>query len=220
MTTRKTKQSNASISVGAGLPKIIRTLAKLYPNAHCALRYKTPFELLVAVMLSAQCTDKKVNEVTAKLFKKYKTVAAYANADPREFERDIYSTGFYRAKTKSVLGAAKVVQRNFHGKIPKTIGEMLTIPGVGRKTANVVLGELYGTSEGIAVDTHVIRLTNMLGLTKHREAGKIEQDLMKIVPKKYWVLLPHYLILYGREYCPARHRDHSKCPLARFYIKP
>lgn len=201
------------------LPSIIRILSKLFPEPKCALHYKKPFELLVAVILSAQCTDKKVNEVTPALFKKYKTIDAYADANPREFEQDIYSTGFYRAKTKNILAAAKYIKKEFHGKIPKTMSEMLQIPGVGRKTANVVLGELYGFSEGIAVDTHVIRLANMLGLTKHHDPIKIERDLMKIVPKKEWVRFSHFLILYGRTYCPATKHDHQKCPLRKFYVK-
>lgn len=201
------------------MPKIIQILRKLYPHPKCALHYKKPFELLVAVILSAQCTDKKVNEVTPALFKKYKTLGDYIAAKPGEFERDIYSTGFYRAKTKNILATAKFIKKEFGGKIPKTMSEMITIPGVGRKTANVVLGELYGTSEGIAVDTHVIRLSKMLGLTKHTDAVKIERDLMEIVPKKDWVHFSHALILYGREYCPATKHDHRNCPLGKFYIK-
>ena len=202
----------------SNLPKVMRILARLFPNPTCALHYKKPFELLVAVILSAQCTDKRVNEVTKKLFKKYKTTGDYVNAEPSQFEKDIYSTGFYRAKTKNILAAAKVIKRDFGGKIPKTIGEMITIPGVGRKTANVVLGELYGVSEGIAVDTHVIRLARLLGLTKHKDAVKIERDLMEIVSKEDWVRFSHLLILYGREHCTAYCR-HNECPLAQFYVK-
>lgn len=199
-------------------PKILRILTHLYPSPKCALHYRTPWQLLVAVILSAQCTDKKVNEVTKELFKKYRTLDDFVSAKPAEFERDIYSTGFYKNKTKNILTAAKVVKNDFAGKVPKTMREMLTIPGVGRKTANVVLGELYGTSEGIAVDTHVIRLSRLLGLTKHKDAEKIERDLMAIIPKKDWVRFSHLLILYGREYCPAQCK-HIDCPLARFYVK-
>lgn len=198
---------------------ILRVLVRLYPDPQCALHYRTPWQLLVAVILSAQCTDKKVNEVTRALFKKYPTLNDYASADPRMFEHDIYSTGFYRAKTKNILVAAKVVKEKFGGKLPKTMGEMITIPGVGRKTANVVLGELYGTTDGIAVDTHVMRLSRLLGLTKHINATKIERDLMAIVPQKDWVRFSHALILYGREHCPARKHDHAHCPLARFHDK-
>lgn len=197
----------------------MRILARLYPNPKCALHYRTSWQLLVAVILSAQCTDKKVNEVTEKLFKKYKTLDDYVSAVPAEFERDIYSTGFYRAKAKNILAAAKAIKKEFGGKLPKTMGEMVSIPGVGRKTANVVLGELYGSTEGIAVDTHVIRLSRLLGLTKHTDATKIERDLLKIVPEKDRVRFSHSLILYGREYCPAKKHDHKKCPLMRFYVK-
>lgn len=196
----------------------MRVLTRLFPNPKCALHYKNSFQLLVAVILSAQCTDKKVNEVTKKLFKKYGILNDYVSAKPAEFERDIYSTGFYKNKTKNILAASRTIKKNFNSKVPKTMREMLTIPGVGRKTANVVLGELYSTTEGIAVDTHVIRISRLLGLTKHSDATKIERDLMKIVPRKNWVRFSHLLILCGREYCPAR-CDHSKCPLARFYVK-
>lgn len=199
------------------MPEILKILKRLYPHPKCALHYRTPWQLLVAVILSAQCTDKKVNEVTEKLFKKYKTLDDYARAKPAEFEQDIYSTGFYRAKTKNILAAAQAIKKNFGGKVPKTMGEMITIPGVGRKTANVVLGELYGVTEGIAVDTHVIRLARLLGLTKYTDAVKIERDLLKIIPEKERVYFSLALILYGREYCPARCK-HFDCPLARFYV--
>ncbi len=205
--------------VNTDLPKIFNILKKLFPEPKCALHYRTSWQLVVAVILSAQCTDKKVNEVTPHLFKKYPNLDAYVQAKPAEFEQDIYSTGFYRAKTRNILAAAKFIKHTYKGKIPKTIGEMIAIPGVGRKTANVVLGELYGTAEGIAVDTHVIRLAKLLGLTTHTDAAKIEQDLMKIVPKKEWVHISHYLIMYGRKYCPATKHDHTNCPLAQFYSK-
>lgn len=198
--------------------KIVGILTRLFPEPACALHYKKPFELLVAVILSAQCTDKRVNEVTKKLFKKYKSLDDYVNAKPAQFEKDIYSTGFYRAKAKNILAGAKAIKNEFGGKVPKTMGEMITIPGVGRKTANVVLGELYGTAEGIAVDTHVIRLSRLLGFTEHKDAMKIERDLMEIIPKKDWVRFSHLLILYGREYCTA-HCKHVDCPLAPFRAK-
>jgi len=197
------------------LPNILKVLEKLYPHPACALHYTKPFELLVAVILSAQCTDKKVNEVTKELFKKYRTLDDYVNAKSATFEKDIHATGFYRAKTKNILAAAKVLKYDFGGKIPKTMREMITIPGVGRKTANVVLGELYGTAEGIAVDTHVIRLSKLFGLTTHADAKKIEEDLMQIVSKKDWVSFSHMLILYGREHCTARCK-HTACPLKDF----
>ena len=197
------------------LLSIIKVLKKHYPEPVCALHYTTPIQFLVAVILSAQCTDKRVNEVTKELFKKYKTVGDFANAVPEKFEGEIFSTGFYRAKTKNIIAGAQAIQNTFAGKIPKTMAELITIPGVGRKTANVVLGELYGTAEGIAVDTHVIRLSRLFGLTKHTDATRIEQDLMHIVPQKDWVNFSHRLILYGREYCTA-HCKHTDCPLAQF----
>lgn len=202
----------------SNLPKVLSILTRLFPDPVCALHYKKPFELLVAVILSAQCTDKRVNVVTRELFKKYITLEDYVDAKPLQFEKDIYSTGFYRAKTKNILAAAKAIKKDFGGKIPKTMGDMITIPGVGRKTANVVLGELYGIALGIAVDTHVIRLSRLLGLTKHKDAVKIERDLMEIVPKKDWVRFSHLLILYGREYCTA-HCKHIDCPLKQYYVK-
>lgn len=195
--------------------KIVAALKKLFPRANIALRFSNNWELLVAVILSAQCTDKKVNEVTARLFKKYRTLDNYARARPREFEKNIYSTGFYRAKTKNILAAAKMVKEKFGGKIPKTTEEILTIPGVARKTANVVLGNAYGVVDGIAVDTHVRRLSKLLGLTNHTDPVKIERDLMAILPKKEWFKFTYRLIEYGRKYCIARRHEHEKCPLTK-----
>lgn len=195
--------------------KIVSALKKLFPHAKIVLRYSNNWELMVAVQLSAQCTDKKVNEVTEKLFKKYRTLNDYANADPREFEKDIHSTGFYRNKTKNILAAAKMIKERFNGKIPKTMEEILTIPGVARKTANVVLGNAYGIVEGIAVDTHVRRLAKLLGLTDHQDPEKIERDLMAILPKKEWFDFTYRLTDYGRKYCPARPHDHAHCPLTK-----
>ncbi|MCL5006711.1 MAG: endonuclease III [Patescibacteria group bacterium] len=194
--------------------KVLRALKKIYPAPKMQLRYSNNWELLVAVVLSAQCTDKKVNEVTAKLFKKYKRFADYLRADRREFERDIKPTGFYRSKTKSILAAAQIIQKKFKGKLPKTMEEMVTIPGVGRKTANVVLWNAYGVIAGIAVDTHVRRLARLLGLTKETNPNKIEQDLTKLIPRKDWPYITYALIQYGREYCPARPHKHSACPLS------
>lgn len=198
---------------------ILKVLKKLDPNPKSALNYRTPWEFVVAVQLSAQCTDKKVNEVTAELFKKYRTLDAYVRANPREFEEDIYATGFYKAKTRSILAAAKALKARFGGKLPRTMAEMRTVPGMGRKSVNVVLGTIYGVSEGIAVDTHVKRLAKQLGLTKHTDPVKIEKDLMSIVPRKDWINFNFLLVDYGRKYCPARPHDHvlKKCPLAKFY---
>jgi len=190
-------------------------LGKLFPDAKCALNYSNPWELLVGVVLSAQCTDKKVNEVTAQLFKKYKKLTDYINAKPEEFEKDIYSTGFYKAKTKNILSAAKMVNKEFKGKVPKTMSEMLRIPGVARKTANVVLGNAHNVVVGIAVDTHVIRLTRLFGLTKESNPVKIEKDLMKLLPQAEWFNFTNRLIAYGRTYCIAKKHDHIKCPLTK-----
>lgn len=191
-------------------------LKTLFPKAEIMLKYGNKWELLVAVELSAQCTDKKVNEVTEKLFKKYRTLEEYANADPREFERDIFQTGFYKNKTKNILAAAKMVRDRFGGEIPKTMEEILAIPGVARKTANVVLGNAYGVVEGIAVDTHVRRLARLWGFTKENDPVKIERDLMALLPKEEWFLFTYLVIEYGRKYCTARTKDHGGCPLSKF----
>lgn len=193
--------------------EILKRLKKLFPEARMFLNYSTPFELLVAVMLSAQCTDKKVNEVTPALFEKYKTVDDYARASIKDLERLVYQTGFYRAKAKHVKEAAIAVRDEFGGVLPRTMAAMITIPGVGRKTANVVLGNAYGVSEGIAVDTHVRRLAGVLGLSKEKAIPAIERDLMALFPKKEWFKLTYYLIEYGRKYCPAKKHDHASCPL-------
>lgn len=190
--------------------KIIRALKKLIPNPEMELTYRNNWELLVAVILSAQCTDKQVNKVTENLFKKYRTLDDYVRAKPREFERDIYSTGFYRNKTKHILAAAKLLKTRFGGRVPRTMAEMIQIPGVSRKTANVVLGNAYGIVEGIAVDTHVIRLSRHFGLTVHKDPKKIEEDLMQIIPKGEWFRFTYLTIGYGRAYCPARAKT---CPL-------
>ncbi|OHA67747.1 MAG: endonuclease III [Candidatus Wildermuthbacteria bacterium RIFCSPHIGHO2_02_FULL_47_12] len=186
---------------------VVVLLRKLFPSAKIVLKYRNNWELLVAVILSAQCTDKKVNEITEKLFKKYKSLADYVKADPREFEQDIRPAGFFRNKTKNILAAARMVQERFGGKIPRTMEEMLCLPGVARKTANVVLGNAYGIVEGIAVDTHVLRLSQKLGLTKHKDPVKVEQDVMKLVPRKDWFFFTYGMIEYGRRICPARKHD-------------
>lgn len=198
---------------------IDRILKRLFPHAHMALRCRTSWECLVAVELSAQCTDKKVNEVTAKLFKKYRTLDDYVRATPGEFMRDIRPTGFFRNKTRNILAAAKLIRANFDGKVPRTMSEILTVPGVARKTANVVLGNVYGVVEGIAVDTHVRRLSRAWGLTKHADPVKIERDLMVLLPKREWFAWTYRVIDYGRTYAPAKKRDHTGEPLAGFYVK-
>lgn len=200
--------------------EIVARLKKLFPRTTIALHYHNNWELLVAVILSAQCTDKKVNEVTSALFKKYKALDDYVKASAsqrtvREFEKDIFQTGFYRNKTKNILAAAKMVQEKFGGNVPKTMDEMLTIPGVARKTANVVLGNAHAVVEGIAVDTHVKRLARVLGLSKNTNPDKIERDLMVLIPKKEWFNFTHRMIEYGRRYCPAKKHDHANCPLTK-----
>ena len=198
---------------------VLRKLKKLFPEAGMMLRFTNNWELLVAVELSAQCTDKKVDEITPALFKKYPTLLDYVHAIPSEFEQMIFQSGFYRNKTKNILAAAKMVHETFHGELPRTMKEMLTIPGVARKTANVVLGNAYGIVEGIAVDTHVKRLSHLLGLSDENNPNNIEKDLMEIFPKKEWFHVTYLLIEYGRKYCTARKHDHTVCPLGAYKEK-
>ena len=194
---------------------ILKELKKLFPHAKIMLCYSTPWELLVAVILSAQCTDKMVNKVTENLFKKYTCLEDYISADMQEFEKDIFKTGFYRMKAKHILESARIVKKRYGGTVPSTMKEILTLPGVGRKTANVVLGNAYGVVEGIAVDTHVRRLARVLQLSKHTDPEKVEKDLMKIVPKGEWLYFTYLLIEYGRAYCTARKHNHVNCPLTK-----
>ncbi len=193
--------------------KILKKLKELFPNPKMFLTYSNNWELLVAVILSAQCTDKKVNEVTQKLFQKYRMLDDYVNASAKEFEKDIFSTGFYRAKTKNILATAKIVKEKFNGNVPSSMQELLSLPGVARKTANIVLGNAFGIVEGIAVDTHVKRLSRALSLSNETNPDKIEQDLMAIIPKKEWFSFTYLLIEYGRNYCPAKRHNHALCPL-------
>ena len=174
--------------------RLVKAWPKVYPDAHCELDFRNPLELLVATILSAQCTDKRVNMVTPAVFKKYRTAKDYANAPQAEFENAIRSTGFYRSKTKSIRGAMRAIAEEHGGKVPDTMEELNALPGVGRKTANVVLGNAFHKDEGIVVDTHVIRLSQRLGLTKHKDAEKIERDLMKLVPREHWTDWSHWLI--------------------------
>lgn len=192
-------------------------LKTLFPNATMALRWSTDFELLFAVILSAQCTDKKVNEVTEVLFKKYPTLADYAGANIREFEKDIHQTGFYRNKAKHIIAAAKMLQSTFGGVVPRTMEELLQLPGVARKTANVVLGNAYGIAEGIAVDTHVKRFAIRYNLTDSRDPVKIERDLMVLIPKREWFHFTYRVIEYGRTIAPARKYDTQEDPLVALY---
>jgi len=203
----------------ARLAKLDRALKKLFPDPKIELNYKTPWELLVAVQLSAQSTDKQVNKITEKLFKKYKTFEAYVKADAREFEQDIFASGFYRTKTRNILAAAKMVKQEFGGRVPQTIEELLRIPGVARKTATVVLSEAYGVVAGITVDTHVIRFVQRYDLSDHLSPVKIEKDLMVMLPKKEWPHITHRIIHYGRYLAPARAYDTTKDPLVKMYPK-
>ncbi len=191
--------------------KLARRFREVYPDAHCELDFKNPLQLLIATILSAQCTDKRVNIVTPALFKKCRTAAAYAAADPVKFESEIRSTGFFRSKTKSVLAACAAIVAKHHGKVPDTMDALTALPGVGRKTANVVLGNAFGKNEGIVVDTHVIRLSQRLRLTKNTDAEKIEGDLTRIVPRSDWTIWSHWLIWHGRRRCFARKPDCANC---------
>jgi len=189
-------------------------LVEHYPDAHCALDFKSPFQLLVATILSAQCTDKRVNMVTPALFKRYRTPAALAAAKPEELEEIIKSTGFFRNKTKSLLGMSNAVAERHGGKIPDTMDELVKLPGVGRKTANVVLGNAYDKNEGVVVDTHVGRVSKRLGLTRQTDPVKVEQDLMKLFPSDRWTMLSHLLIEHGRRICEARRPKCESCFLS------
>lgn len=193
---------------------IIRRLSTRYPEAATALEHANPLELLVATILSAQCTDARVNLVTKALFQKYRSAEDYANANPAEFEQEIKSTGFFRNKTKSILGMAQALVERHGGEVPTSMADLTALPGVGRKTANVVLGNAFGIDEGVVVDTHVKRISNRLKLTNKTDPVKIEQDLVKIVPKRHWTLFPHLLIHHGRQVCTARSPKCEICPVA------
>jgi len=186
-------------------------LEEHYPNAHCALDFNTPFQLLVATILSAQCTDKRVNMVTPALFKRYPTPAAMSEAKPEDLEEMIKSTGFFRNKTKSLLAMSRAVAEEHGGQVPDTMEELVRLPGVGRKTANVVLGNAYDKNEGVVVDTHVGRLSARLGLTKQTDPVKVEQDLVKLFPREEWTMLSHLLIEHGRQICEARRPKCEVC---------
>jgi endonuclease-3 len=196
---------------------MVRVLKRLFPRAGIALAYGSTWELVVAVVLSAQCTDSMVNRVTEKLFKKYRTLKEYASASPKAFERDIRQTGFYRNKTKNIIAAANLVQKRFHGRVPDTMEELLALPGVARKTANVILGNAFGRVEGIAVDTHVRRFAIRFDLSDHKDPVRIERDLMELLPRREWFRFTYRLIEYGRTVCPARRHDCKNHPLTKLY---
>ena len=193
--------------------EIIRRLKREYPELKTALKFNNPFELLVATVLSAQATDVHVNKVTENLFKKYKSIKDYANVPLEILLKDVSSINFYRTKAKNIHESAKMIIKNFNSKVPGTMEELITLPGVARKTANIILSSAYGINEGIAVDTHVKRLANRLGLTKNEDPVKIEKDLMEITPKSEWGNLSHLLIFHGRKICQAKKPNHKECVL-------
>ena len=194
---------------------IIRRLKRAYPDAKTALNYSNPFELLIATILSAQSTDVRVNIVTADLFRKYKKPEDYLKVSAHELEKDIHSTGFFRNKTKSIQGTAKLLTEQYGGEVPHTMDELLELPGVARKTANVVLGNAFGIKAGVVVDTHVTRLSHRLALSEEKTAEKIELDLIEIVPKKDWVIFPHLMIFHGRKICKARNPLCEECTIEK-----
>jgi endonuclease-3 len=213
-------KSHAGYPLGRGtnparVRAILKGLNEAYPAATCELKYENPFQLLISTILSAQCTDEVVNQVTATLFKKYPTPQALAYANPSEVEQEIRPTGFFRNKTKSIMGASKKLVEEFHGQVPKTMEELITLPGAARKTANVVLGCAFGIASGVVVDTHVMRLSQRLDLTKNDDPKKIEQDLMTILPQDRWILFSHQLIWHGRRVCQARRPKCIECNLNR-----
>ncbi len=194
--------------------RIVAILRELYPDAKCSLDFSTPLELLVATMLSAQCTDERVNMVTKSLFKKYRSAEDYASANPEELEQDVKQTGFYRNKAKHIREASALISERYGGEVPRTMEELTTLPGVARKTANVVMGNAYGVVEGVVVDTHVGRIARRLGLTASDDPVKVEQDLMALLPQSDWLDLSHMLIMHGRMICQARKPLCAECALA------
>ncbi|MSR43180.1 MAG: endonuclease III [Pedosphaera sp.] len=205
------RETNAARA--ARLEKTIAGLRKTYPAAHCELNHSGPLELLVATILSAQCTDKQVNIVTADLFKKYRAAADFANAPAEEFANDIRRIGLYRNKAKNIQAACRILVEQHGGQVPRTMEELIYLPGVGRKTANVVLGNAFGINEGVVVDTHVTRLSARLGLTRETQPEKIEQALMKIIPREDWAIFSDWLIWHGRRRCAARKPDCDQCEI-------
>jgi endonuclease III len=197
----------------ARVQTILQRLDEAYPTATCALRHQNAFQLLISTILSAQCTDERVNMVTPALFKKYPNPIAFAYANPAELQQEIRSTGFFRNKTKSIMGASKQIVEEFHGEVPQTIEQLLTLPGVARKTANVVLGTAFGQAFGVVVDTHVRRVARRLDVTKNTDPKKIEQDLMAAIPREKWILFAHQLIWHGRRVCQARKPKCIECNL-------
>lgn len=216
--TTKSKSPKAVAKAGIDAARVRAILQKLdegYPAATCALKHDDPFQLLISTILSAQCTDERVNQVTATLFPKYPNPKAFAYANPAELEKEIRPTGFFRNKTKSIIGAGKKIVEDFGGEVPKSMDELLTLPGVARKTANVVLGTAFGIPAGVVVDTHVQRVAGRLDLTRNTDPKKIEQDLMRVIPQEKWILFSHQLIWHGRKVCQARKPRCIDCNLVR-----
>ncbi len=210
---------NSSQSKSSRITKIIKNLRSLYPDAETELDYSNPLELLVAVILSAQCTDTRVNKITKTLFKKYKTAADYASASQEELEKYVHSAGFFRMKASAIRESAKIIAEKFNGRVPRTMEELLELKGVARKTANVVLGNAYGIASGVVVDTHVKRLARRMGLSVETDPVKIEKDLMRLVPEKDWIWFSHAMVLHGRRVCAARNPDCLSCKINSFCLK-
>jgi len=210
---KKVAKPKSAADRRARLNRIFDELDKLFPSATCALHHNNPWQLLVATILSAQCTDERVNKVTPELFKKYPTLRDFANASQEELAGDIRSTGFFNNKARSVIGAAKKILADYNGQVPRSMEELLSVPGAARKTANVVLGTAYGIPAGVVVDTHIQRISLRLDFTKNTDPVKIEQDLMKIVPRERWILFAHQVIHFGRQICIARKPRCASCPL-------
>jgi endonuclease III len=213
VTAPKAARPKTAAARQARLKEILARLDKMYPQATCALRHSNAWELLVATILSAQCTDRRVNEVTPGLFRKYPTIQDFAAANQAELAQDIRSTGFFNNKSKSLIGAARRILNDFGGQVPRTMEELLKVPGAARKTANVVLGTAFGIASGVVVDTHVQRIARRLDLTKETDPVKIERDLMKIIPENRWILFSHQIILHGRALCTARSPRCGECAL-------
>lgn len=199
--------------------ELLTKLDEIYPQTKCALNYNEPWQLLFAVILSAQCTDVRVNIITEKLFKKYPKIEDFCNITQEELENEIKSAGFYRNKAKSIKGSAEIITKQFNGQLPNTMEDLLKLPGVARKTANVTIGECFGRAEGIAVDTHVKRLAGRIGLSKEKTPEAIEKDLMKIIPQNKWIDISHMLITHGRNICNARKPECQKCQIFNLCMK-
>jgi endonuclease III len=218
-TAKRSAVKKAAVKAGGTDPKrvaaILARLDEAYPAATCELKHDNAFQLLISTILSAQCTDVRVNQVAETLYKKYPTPEAFAHANPSELEQDVRPTGFFRNKTRSIMGASKAIIEKFGGQVPRTMEEMLTLPGAARKTANVVLGTAFGIASGIVVDTHVIRISNRLDLTRNEDPKKIEQDLMKVIPKEKWIQFSHQIIWHGRRVCKARKPQCVECNLEK-----